>query len=90
MSRKLLEAQHINDKYCDVITSLRNEKMTYATRLELLQERIAAACATCQRVQESQEDACRVQQLSQCQLESSQQLSAQLRRERDTVLAGYK
>ncbi|XP_037080417.1 uncharacterized protein LOC119101224 isoform X2 [Pollicipes pollicipes] len=90
VSKKLLEAEHVRDKYRRVIASLRNEQTTYRSRLQLLRERVAAAAGSRATVQQAEQYARSVCESAQQQLQDSQQLSSQWRHERDAVLAQHK
>ncbi|KAF0312543.1 hypothetical protein FJT64_016693 [Amphibalanus amphitrite] len=90
MSKKLLEAQMVRDKYRGVVSSLRAEQMTYASRLQLMQRRLGEAAGARTAVTRAEQYATSVRETAQSQLSQSQQLSSEWRQERDSKLNEYK
>ncbi|XP_043240478.1 outer dynein arm-docking complex subunit 3-like isoform X2 [Amphibalanus amphitrite] len=90
MSKKLLEAQMVRDKYRGVVSSLRAEQMTYASRLQLMQRRLGEAAGARSAVTRAEQYAASVRETAQSQLSQSQQLSSEWRQERDSKLNEYK
>ena len=86
MSKKLLEAQMVRDKYRGVIGALRTEQVTYASRLRLLRRRLGEAAGARAAVSRAQQYAAAVRETSHSQLSQSQQLAASRRHERDSKL----
>ena len=90
MSKKLLEAQMVRDRYRGVVSSLRAEQMTYASRLQLMQRRLKGAAGARAAVIRAEQYAASVRETAQSQLSQSQQLSNDWRQERDSKLSEYK
>ena len=90
MSKRLLEAQMVRDKYRGVVSSLRAEQMTYASRLQLMQRRLGEAASARAAVTRAERYAASVRESAQSQLSQSQQLSNDWRQERDAKLNEYK
>ena len=90
MSKRLLEAQMVRDKYRGVVGSLRAEQMTYASRLEVLRRRLAEAAGATAAVRKAEQYAGSVREAAHTQLSQGQQLAADWRHERDSTLNRHK
>ena len=80
----------VRDKYRGVVSSLRAEQMTYASRLQLIQRRVDDAAGARTAVRRAERYASSVRETAHTQLSQSQQLSNDWRQERDAKLSEYK